>query len=405
MALRELFRSNKGVRYFVILSAAFFLFAYTIEHINGRFWLNDFKVYYLAAKAFLEHKTIYGVSFGLDSGNYKYAPGILIAFFPATLLNYGVAASVHFLFIAIATMGAFYALNDLVTRYWFEGSLTPKFLPLFFSFLAIAIQLVRELHLGNINMILLFLICILARSTLEKKYITAGILLAIVVMTKPYFALFLGLPLLLHKQYRTIFTGVIGGLVLLLLPAIFRGFINNFKLDGRWIHAMLNHSYELESYNTISANLLHIFGLHISPGASSVFVLVAIAAFSYIYLRNKTAVAGREINSNRNFLILYFSSLAIIPNLLVTDTEHFLLSLPVIFLLIYEYYYKSFSRISLIILIVILYLHMGTSADLLGKTLADKLDHAGILGISNLLLIAFFYWKIFTDQKKDLIAS
>ena len=40
--------------------------------VNGRFWLSDFKVYYMAAKALISGGTVYLQSFMEGSGYYKY---------------------------------------------------------------------------------------------------------------------------------------------------------------------------------------------------------------------------------------------------------------------------------------------------------------------------------------------
>jgi len=42
--------------------------------------MSDFKVYYLAGKAFFKGYPIYGVNFGLTSGYYKYSPVFILLF-------------------------------------------------------------------------------------------------------------------------------------------------------------------------------------------------------------------------------------------------------------------------------------------------------------------------------------
>ena len=50
---------------FLIFSGLILLFILIIENVNQRFWLNDFKVYYLAAEAFLTHQPVYGRKYWL----------------------------------------------------------------------------------------------------------------------------------------------------------------------------------------------------------------------------------------------------------------------------------------------------------------------------------------------------
>ncbi|MGV3638238.1 MAG: hypothetical protein ACO1NQ_11415, partial [Flavobacteriales bacterium] len=61
-------------RLFTIVFAAIALLLFVVEHINGRFWLNDLRVYYGAGEALLNGEPLYGVAHGLDSGVFKYAP-------------------------------------------------------------------------------------------------------------------------------------------------------------------------------------------------------------------------------------------------------------------------------------------------------------------------------------------
>jgi hypothetical protein len=42
--------------------------ALVLEVVNGRFWLNDLRVYVMAADALRHGQQVYGVPFGLDTG-------------------------------------------------------------------------------------------------------------------------------------------------------------------------------------------------------------------------------------------------------------------------------------------------------------------------------------------------
>jgi hypothetical protein len=93
----------KKYRPFLLIVSLLFLAIYLIENINGRFWLNDFKVYYSAADALKNGKTVYGESFGLSTGFYKYSPEVLCLFIPATYLPFAAASGIHFFFIGLFT--------------------------------------------------------------------------------------------------------------------------------------------------------------------------------------------------------------------------------------------------------------------------------------------------------------
>ena len=50
---------------FMGFAATLLLLIFIVENINGRFWLNDFKVYCGGALAFLHGEPVYGVAFAL----------------------------------------------------------------------------------------------------------------------------------------------------------------------------------------------------------------------------------------------------------------------------------------------------------------------------------------------------
>src|SRR6187399_2515881 len=91
---------------YAIVFATVALLLFVIEHVNGRFWLNDFRVYYDSARSLLDGQPLYGVSHGLDSGIFKYAPVIAMLYVPLALLPYVVAASIQYLLIVAAFIGA-----------------------------------------------------------------------------------------------------------------------------------------------------------------------------------------------------------------------------------------------------------------------------------------------------------
>src|SRR5688500_11896258 len=92
-----------GNRFFVLLACFIFIVIFTVENINARFWLNDFEVYYRAAKSFVKGTQVYGVPYGEDTGLYKYSPVLLLPFSVYTVLSYYPASVVHFVIVCVAT--------------------------------------------------------------------------------------------------------------------------------------------------------------------------------------------------------------------------------------------------------------------------------------------------------------
>jgi uncharacterized membrane protein len=377
-------KAYSSITKFTLLSALLFLIIFVIEHLNHRFWLNDFKVYYLASTAFREGGQVYGLPFGLSTGFYKYSPFTLLLFTPFTYLSYEWASSLHFILIAVSiillikTMLVFLKLQNLFKERkhtWL----------LFFSILLAGIShIVRELHLGNINAMLVFALSLSLKFIIEEKPKLAGVWLALAILCKPYF-LILILPLLLfRKMVAILYTGIfiVSGL---LIPALFIAFEKNYILHLAWIKAMMAHDTYLESSHTISSLLQYY--LHTTLPSGFMYCLCAGLLFFYLaYFWKCWKNTTSEIQKNNQLVLHFFLIIAVIPNLIVTDTEHFLFSLPLIAFLIF-YLQKSRSYYLMSILIFLFIFYGCNSTDFFGRKLSNLFEVWGLTGISNLFLI------------------
>jgi hypothetical protein len=133
------------------------------------------------------------------------------------------------------------------------------------------------------------------------------------------------------------------------------------------------------------------------------YFLVAAIGVGYFlfFLLMKDRQAKNKLSEPReqfSFVAGYFCLLAIIPNVVITDTEHFLLSLPLIMILL-RYVYEKKNYLLIGAFIVLIFFYEGNSTDLLGKNLAHRFEEMGLLGITNLaiitavLMLNFVWWK------------
>src|ERR1035437_7554070 len=394
-------RRNKS---FILFSIVFFILIFTLENINGRFWLNDFKVYYLAAKSLLEGKQVYGTAFGLGTGFYKYSPFILITFTPYCLFSFPVASIIHFAVIAISCITAILVIQNIMNKYLFNSADQKQNMLLSITIFCILRHIVRELHMGNVNMILVLLLSLGLLFTLKSKYVLSGICIGIAIMIKPYFLLLM-LPLLLHKKIKAIYSTVLTLLFSVGITLLVLGFSKGLSLHQSWIQAMLEHN----SYTTSNETLQSLIKYYIYPNVPNSFQYygIAIALLSYLSFFIYTKAIERkapvkEEYDRLNLIAGYVTLLAIIPNLLLTDSEHFLFSLPLILLLLN---YLSITRNYFAIgaFIVLIFFYAWNSPDILGDTLSDKLDEMGMLGISNLLMIGFGIYITIKQRKESQI--
>lgn len=374
--------SKQTLYWFIGLALLFFGLMFTVEQINGRFWLNDFKVMYGAADALVNDAPVYGVSFGLSTGFYKYSPFTLLGFIPFTWLPYGMAAIFDFWINAGVIMAVILLSFRLINTYVFPIR-KPKAIHLFLVIPAALDHLVRELHLGNTNMILTLLILLSLTAYLEKRYWLGAIFLAIVVLTKPYFMLLI-LPLLLVKAYQALAYFFLSLTACVAISFVLIGFSKSLTLYANWFKAMLAHSDYLTSSHTLSALASTYFNIQI-PISWGIPILCSLAALLFLlfYYRKNDNLP----TSNNTALLLYsFILIALVPSLLITDTEHFLFSLPLVIILI-NYVRQLKSAIWTILLIVLLIFYGGNSSDIFGRSLSNTFMEYGLLGISNIIII------------------
>lgn len=376
---------DRSIKYFIFISLLLFTAILIVEKINGRFWLNDFKVFYEAAKALLANEKVYGIPFGLETGFYKYSPFTLLFFIPFTLVPYNIASIIDFILIALAAISTIVLLVQIIRK---NNGLPspPKTITYLLILLCVINHLVRELHLGNTNMILLLLLTLSIKFALESKYISSSALLAITILTKPYFLICL-LPYLLIKKYKSIVYVFVWLLAFVIVSGAAIGFEKSFSLYSEWILAMKEHSTYLSSNHTFFALLSFYIGVKI-PSSFGIIILgiIGILSFAYLWLKNGKNQIEVSKNFEQVFLLYYFILIALIPSILITDTEHFLFSLPLIVLLFLKVKQENKFAYT-IFFIVLMFLYGGNSSDLLGKSLAGKVEDWGLLGIGNLIII------------------
>ncbi len=371
----------RSLRPFYIFAALLVLAALVLEHINGRFWLNDFRVYYMAATDLRHGLPIYGVVFGEDTGLYKYLPFPLYFFVPFTFLSFTVAATIHWLLMGILLIACFPAMERALSR--LEGPVPKPALRSTLGLLCIAVLLVRELHLGNINLGLLFLVIWGVERLLAGKTRVAGLALGIAWLIKPYLLLMV-VPVI-RREWKVLGTAGAGMAVGLLLPMLVEGPSKWWAMLVEWGQAVARHNLTIESPDRISAILAS--NLHLSPTTwidllFIVFAGVILAVVTWYYAKGDN---GKPSVQADRAMVLWTAS-AIVPNLVITDQQHFMFTLPLI-LYIIAGLFKYRDRWVLLLFLIAMLPYATRSSDLWGSALENTLAGHGVLGMGNLFLI------------------
>lgn len=377
----------------ILLAAAAFLL---LEAINGRLWLNDFRVYYDSGNALLNGEPVYGVAHGLSSGFFKYAPVLAMAYVPLALLPYPLAAGIQFALLVLAFVGAMVRADDLLRRHALPGK-SGSYAVLFLTTLLVGANLHRELHLGNINILLLWLMLLGAERMLASQDRLAGMLFGLAILAKPHFVVLL--PWLVLRRRPQAILGVALSLFAgLLLPLPFLGWDGFMALNRDWVNAMASHNASLiyhggEAYNAVDTAYSGIYrGLvHVIPGLGDRSVIIGVlaltaAAFCAAILLNRFR-EGRVGTTSRNLLLELFLLLALVPSLTLTDSNHFLFAMPLILTVVLHLLSGSVPRWFVIAAVPVLLLHGGNWTDALGHA-SNRMVHYGVLGLANLALIA-----------------
>jgi len=376
---------NKG---FIIFLSLVCLVTITLEMINGRFWLTDFQVYYSAAHNFLSGGPVYHVCFDSGSGFYKYSPVILFFFMPYTLLSYKIASVIHFVVLGFALGYTYTVVFNTLKKYFFGNGIRREGLLLSLSFIGILVPFSREMHLGNINILILLLSCQAVMFYIGEKPFSGSLLLGLVVLAKPFYLLLL-LPLILRKQWKAM--GWFGVVVACgaILPFFLHGVGYTMTLYSGWFSTMIGHSTDYPGMSSLGYLVRHNFFPALPGFAEYVIILLYAGLMTWFISDNKIReqrVNDGNITSHGNFFFEWIVMLSFMSLLFRTDWVLLLLTAPLI-MFIFVYISKT-KRVWLIpVLVLFLFFYGANSDDLLGKELSGAILKSGLMGLGNLCLV------------------
>jgi hypothetical protein len=379
-------KNGRSPQLFAEISFIICLSYYALETINGRAQMADFRVYYDAANAFLNDTQLYGKAFGVSSGFYKYSPFACLPFVPLAIMPYKVASIIFYLLItgSIIWFSLYLYKSIAEEKYEKAGWI------LGLTALYMADHLERELHLGNINLFLLIAAFWIYSFLKNEKQIHAGLLYGLLLLFKPHFLILL--PYLIwKKQWKAVLTTISFVAVGLLFPMVIKGWDGNIGLIKEWFIAMRDHSIKLEeSPNTIYGIFNH-FILRQPGHPLSIVILLGLtsAVFLFFLIKNQRKYGNTDVR-----FLEFFILVALIPNLVHTDTEHFMWTWPLIAYTIAELFKKKNTLfnaewLAVIVLFTISFIpYCLNSPDIVGKKIRFLFDEGGLLGIANLFIIA-----------------
>ena len=244
----------------VLLTAAFYgIYLGWIKHD-----MSDFGVCYKNGRRILDGETLYRISDG--HLQFKYAPISALFYASLALLPWEVAKIIWY----------YLELILLFSVLWISYKLLPSprrgpVLVLLPATLVLLKFIGRELELGQVNILILFILILMIAEVIRRKDATAGVLWGISLFFKPYALVFLPY-FILKKRFKIVLAG--GAVVLagLLLPALNFGFQGNWIVLREWVSTLSHSTPELMAAGDTSS--LYAFLWKVLPGHPDLWIKI-----------------------------------------------------------------------------------------------------------------------------------
>ena len=372
---------SKKTKYILILFLCLLLIIIYI------FWvkkdMSDFGVCYQAGKRIMMGETLYRAADG--HLQYKYSPCSAVFFSLFSLLPQEAAKLIWYA-LELILLGIVYVVSYGLLPH----KLKPKGWVIGLSFLVLLKFTAREIELGQINILIIFLLLMVLVALLKKKDTGSGVLWGVSLLFKPYALVFLPY-FLLKKRIRVILFGMSTVLVGLLLPSLFYGMRGNIVVLGEWRQSLsLSTSPLLSVYDNAS---LHAFFLNIVPSENRdlawVFILglAVLTGAAFLWLMGKGKKAGLQKPE-----VLEFSYLCILIPLLspLGWYYNYLYSLLAVVVLLNDF--ESFPSLGKFFLVMNFIVIGASLREILGKEAFRFYTGYSLVALNHLIILFFLFY-------------
>lgn len=370
-----------------------------MELINHKFWLSDFEVYYKAANRIAHSQNLYQISAD-DYYIFKYSPTSAIYFIPFIILPFTIAKYAYWISLTvIIVLGFRLSLIILKPSLFTNKNVKSINIITLLATLILAIHFLRELHLGQVNYLLLFLFIIALYFYKNQKRIGFSLIIAISIFIKP-FALIFAPYLILKKKYTELLLLTGFCLVLFLLPFLFydslEATLNQYHL---WTNEILK---ELSNKQGLVENANHtIFSVfaRYTPIrfllvnnkiqiSYQVAMLIVIVITYYWFTRIN--IKDISIKQQQYFSIIELSLLiSLIPLLAFTSQNAYIFSL--ILVIIILLHFKDLKNYEKGLAILAFLFIGGDFAEVLGEETSIIVNNISLITFGPIILIYLLF--------------
>lgn len=384
-SLKYLLKQKGG--YSICILLVFSIIFLIMEVYNGRFWQSDFTVYYKSAVRLLNGENMFRIA---EDGHYifKYSPVSALIFIPFTAFSLGFSKYIYWFLLTGIVISNFYFATILAYRINGVKSLNINKI-IILGALIMVVHFQRELHLGQVNQILLLSYLLIAFFLKKKKPILIGALLSLSIFIKPFGLIFI--PYLIVKgKYKELLTTIGTGIVYFFVPLLFYTWDMFLNQNMQWYNELvieLSHKQDLMlvANHTIFSVIARYTGLGLLLETSvytKVFQLTILAGIAILVLWFIRMGKKKQNSETAEMALL----IALIP--LLSFTSHNAFGFAGLLVIIIIIYFKKLFLIEKIASIIGMVLLGGNYFDIWGSYLSGLFNDLSLVSVGTIMLMS-----------------
>lgn len=388
--MKSFFKEKGG--YAIGLLLIFSIIFLILEVYNGRFWQSDFTVYYKSAIRLLNGENMFRIA---EDGHYvfKYSPVSALLFIPFTALPLSISKYIYWFVLTGIVITNFYLATLLAYKLDNNKGRNINKIILLGS-LVMVVHFQRELHLGQVNQILLLLYLLIAINLQRNKPILVGALLSLSIFIKPFGLIFIPY-LIVTRKYKELVSVIGAGTLYFFLPLLFFNWEMFLGQNMHWYNELaieLNNKQDLMlgANHTIFSVLARYTGigyLLTSSTATMIFQLAILTGIAFLILWFIKLGKNKKNSEIAEMALL----ISLIPLLSFTSHNAFgFASLMVIIILVY---FKQLTFVEKTAAITGFVFLGGNYYDIWGGYLSGVINDISLVSIGTLLLMSIIAMK------------
>jgi hypothetical protein len=357
-----------------------------LDFINDRLWLSDFEVYYRSASRLLDGITLYRHPEDLHYV-FKYSPVSALYFVPFLWVPFSISKVIYWVTLSLYMVVGYLFLmksigNDPIRNNrslinWVFLILIP----------VTGVHFLRELHLGQVNHLILVVYLLMLYLYKNSKHLLAGTLLSFSFFLKPFSLVFIPY-FVLRKQYDVLLSFLFSSIVFFVIPLPFYGSWNVLLSEyTNWYNELLielgnKQGLFSDGNHTIFSVIARYSPLGVLAGSSPmayqllILGIIAVLLWYFIY-------KGKNLIDSAVLEVTLLA--AFIPLIAFTSANAFIYSSGLIVVLMLNW---SSLRMIERALAVSGFVMTGVNfAEILGKAFSDYLSAASMVSIATIFLV------------------